>query len=185
MQEYKASKIKKVSAKKSGNGKTVTNAVERRPDARVTRKSDRRMANMHAVRSVRIENIKKKDKAPFPWAIVLTAVIFTAMFLFMMMNYAEVDKYNSELTELNSQLNTMKKTQSELEVQLSNKYNLDEIKDYAESELGMVKKETLRKTYIVIEQDDKAEMTTYDDGEEGGFGYLLAGLGEVITDFFE
>jgi hypothetical protein len=26
-------------------------------------------------------------------------------------------------------------------------------------------------------------MHKYDDGEEGGFGFLLTGLGEVIRDF--
>ena len=47
----------------------------------------------------------------------------------------------------------------------------------------MVKKSTLRSHVITIDQQDKSLKNEYDDGEEGGFGYLLAGIGEVIRDF--
>ncbi len=144
----------------------------------------RKAVSMHAVRSVEVVNVKKKDKSPFPWSILFTALILTSLFLFMMMNYAEVDKYRSEITELDNKISTLNKTQTELEVKLSNKYDLDDIRDYAENELDMVKKETLRSQYISIDQIDRTEMTEYDDGEEGGFGFLLTGLGEVIRDFF-
>lgn len=179
---------------KKGNKTTKNNAVAVRKVRTVEagtagRSLERRPTHngrvMHAVRAPRIINVKKKDKTPFPWSIVFTALILTSMFLFMMMNYAEVDKYRSEITELDNKITTMTKTQTDLEVKLSNKYDLDEIRNYAENELGMVKKETLRSQYISIGQDDKSEMKSYDDGEEGGFGYLLTGLGEVIRDFIK
>lgn len=153
----------------------------------VVKRADKLPANassMHAVRAPRIINVKKKDKKPFPWAVVFVAVILTALFLFMMMNYAEVDKYRSEIAELDSKMATLQKVQDTLEVQLSNKYNLSDIKDYAENELGMVTKDKLTHHRITIEQDDKIEMRSYDDGEEGGMGFLLTGFGEVIRDFF-
>ena len=144
----------------------------------------KRASGMHAVREVKIVSIKKEDKKPFPWSVIFVALILTAMFLFMMMNYAEVDKYRSEIAELDNKLAAMEKTQDNLEVTLSNKYNLADIKDYAENELGMVTKDKLRSHRITLEQDDRVEMNEYDDGEEGGGGFLLAGLGEVIRDFF-
>ena len=108
------------------------------------------------------------------------------MFLFMMMNYAEVDKYRSEITELNNKLAAMEKTQDELEVTLSNKYDIGEIEKYATEELGMTKTIPESNVHIITtEQEDKTEMHTYDDGEEGGFGFLLTGLGEVIRDFLK
>lgn len=161
--------------------KTV--AVAKRADKKVAKRN----SNLHAVRAPRIVNVKKENKAPFPWSVVFVAVLLTGMFLFMMMNYAEVDKYRSEITNLNNKVATMEKTQDELEVTLGNKYDIGEIDKYAENELGMTNGPVPEdKLYRVnFEQEDRTEMHTYDDGEEGGFGFLLAGLGEVIRDFMD
>ena len=142
----------------------------------------KRASNLHAVRAPRVVNVKKKDKAPFPWSMVFVALILTGMFLFMMMNYAEVDKYRSEINDINQKITAMEKTQDELEVQYSNKYNIGEIEKYAREELGMT---NIEGEYHIItpEHEDKTEMQEYDDGEEGGFGFLLPGFGEVIRDF--
>lgn len=146
--------------------------------------SSGRVSNLHAVRAPKVVTIKKKDKAPFPWSIVAVAAIFTAMFLFMMMNYAQVDQYRSEIAALDNQIATMQKNQGELEVTLSNKYDLTEIGEYASDELGMIPgSQVSNRKVITIEQGDKTEMHSYDDGEEGGFGFLLTGLGEVIREF--
>lgn len=146
--------------------------------------SAKRISTMRAVRAPKVVTIKKKDKAPFPWSIVVVAALFTGLFLFMMMNYAEVDKYRSEIAALDSQIASMQKNQGELEVELSNKYDLTEIGEYASEQLGMVPGSQINnRKVITIEQSDKTEMHSYDDGEEGGFGFLLTGLGEVIRDF--
>ncbi|MBO4453038.1 MAG: hypothetical protein J5793_03795, partial [Clostridia bacterium] len=92
--------------------------------AKVRAKRQVRASDMHAVRSIQVVSVKKSDKKPFPWAVVFVALILTAMFLFMMMNYAEVDKYRSEIADLDSKIESMQKTQGNLEVALSSKYNL-------------------------------------------------------------
>ncbi len=158
--------------KSSGVKKSAKNAA-----------SVKRASAMHPVRTTKVVNIKKTNKAPFPWAAVLITGIFTVLFLFMMMNYAEVDKYRSELADLNGQIASMEKLQDELQVELSNKYDPGEITDYAVQHFGMVPVETMDYTVITMEQGDKTELHNYDDGEEGGFGFLLTGLGEVIGDF--
>ncbi len=148
--------------------------------------ASKQVSNRHAVRAPKVINVKKKDKAPFPWSVVASAVILTALFLFMMMNYAEVDKYRSEITGLNNKIATLEKTQDDLEVTLSNKYDLADIERYATESLGMTKNIPESNVHIITtEQKDKTEMHKYDDGEEGGFGFLLTGLGEVIRDFID
>lgn len=142
-------------------------------------------ANLHATRRVSVVNVKSEEKAPFPWSVVIVAVVMTALFLFMMMNYAEVDKYRSEIANLDNKIASLEKQESDLNAKLGSKYDLKEIADYAENELGMVKSNTLRKHVITMKQDDRTEMHTYDDGEEGGLGFLLTGLGEVFRDFLE
>lgn len=169
-------------SKKSAVSSKSSNRVVKHGNKAVSAK---RASNLHAVRAPRIVNVKKKDKAPFPWSVVAVAFIITSLFLFMMMNYAEVDKYRSEIAGLDNKIATMQKTQDELEVTLSNKYDLKDIKNYASDELGMVPGDQLRHHVITIDQEDKTEMHAYDDGEEGGFGFLLTGLGEVIKDFIE
>lgn len=171
--------------------KNVNNSANTaKKSASVAKRSNKSVAkrnsNLHAVRAPRIVNVKKQDKAPFPWSIVFVAALLTGMFLFMMMNYAEVDKYRSEITDLNNKLATMEKTQDDLEVTLANKYDLGEIEKYASEELGMTKTIPESNVHIITtEQEDKTEMHSYDDGEEGGFGFLLTGLGEVIRDFLD
>ncbi len=145
--------------------------------------SAKRVSNMHAVRAPRIINVKKQDKAPFPWGIIIVAAMFTSLFLFMMMNYAEVDKYRSEIADLDNQIARLEKTQDELNVTLDDKYDLKEVAEYASEELGMTSEKKYH--YITIEQDDKTEMYNYDDGEDGGIGFLLTGFGEVIGDFLK
>ena len=101
-----------------------------------------------------------------------------------MMNYAEVDKYRSEINDINNKLDTMEKTKDELEVEYSNKYNIGEIEKYAREELGMT---NIEGEYHIItpEHEDRTEMQNYDDGEEGGIGFLLTGFGEIFRDFLE
>lgn len=143
-------------------------------------------ASMHAVRAPQIVTIKKKDKAPFPWSAVIICALFTCMFLFMMMNYAEVNKYQKEIVSLDNKIASMQKNQDELQVTLNNKYDLAEVGEYATEMLGMVPgNQIVNRKVITIEQNDKIEMYNYDDGEEGGFGFLLNGLGEVIRDFLD
>lgn len=183
-----------VPATRTANGRNKSNTAVTTAKKSVAVKknnknvSAKRASNMHAVRAPKIVNVKKKDKAPFPWSVVLVSVLMTGLFLFMMMNYAEVDKYRSENTELTNKIASLEKTQDALEVELSNKYDQKDIREYATEELDMVHVNEMPNSsiiYVTIEQEDKTEMHTYDDGEEGGFGFLLTGFGEVIRDFFE
>lgn len=186
MQERNTSLTTTTGTRKKANTGDVTVKKSASVVKKRKKSSANRASNMHAVRAPRVVNVKKKDKAPFPWSIVVVSVIITALFLFMMMNYAEVDKYRSEITELNNKLASMEKTQDDLEVTLSNKYDIGEIEKYATEELGMTKNIPESNIHIITtEQEDRTEMHSYDDGEEGGFGFLLTGLGEVIKDFLD
>lgn len=163
----------------------TSNNVKKANIARKKSNSAKRHSSMHAVRAPKIVTIKKQDKAPFPWSAVIICVLFTCMFLFMMMNYAEVNKYQKEIVSLDNKIASMQKSQDELQVTLNNKYDLAEIGEYATEQLGMVPgNQITNRKVITIEQGDKVEMHTYDDGDEGGFGFLLNGFGEVIRDFW-
>ena len=139
MQENRTTSVTRATQTRNKTNNAVvsnktTNSVAKRTNNAVSAK---RASNMHAVRAPHVVNVPKKDKAPFPWSVVVVAVIMTGLFLFMMMNYAEVDKYRSEINELDNKITAMKSTRDDLEVDLANKYDLDEVKQFAE-ENGMI-----------------------------------------------
>lgn len=141
---------------------------------------------MRAVRSPKIITIRKKEKTPFPISVIFTSIIITALFIFMMMNYAELDKYNSEIAKSEQKLTELKQQQHDLSVKLDKKDDPIYIENYAKEKLGMVKKETLPYETINLQPSDKTEVIRYDDGNGGGgLGFLLAGISEIINNFMK
>lgn len=142
-------------------------------------------SSMRAVRNPNIITVRKKEKTPFPIAIVFSSIILTALLLFLMMNYAEINKVNSANTELATTVNELQDDLNDLTVKLDKKDDLVYIEEYAVEKLGMVKIETLEHHRVTLPSVDKSEIIKYDDGEEGGFGFLLTGFGDVIRDFMD
>lgn len=165
-------------------GKPINKNVVRNGN-NVVGMSPRKPSTMRAVRNPKIITIRKKERAPFPISVIFTSIIITTLFIFMMMNYAELDKYNSEIGKSEALLTELKDQQRDLSIKLDKKDNPIEIEKYAKEKLGMVKKETLPYETINLQPVDKAEVIKYDDGTEGGFGFLLAGIGEVLNDFMK
>lgn len=130
---------------------------------------------------------KKNDgeKKPFPWTTVITAVCLTVMFLFMMMNYIELDTLSDQVEDQNTVINNLCDEREKLEDKLAKEDNLDEIARYAENELGMVKKESANDAYYIeIKTDDNVQINRYEDENENGLGVLLTGAGNIIKSFF-
>ena len=138
----------------------------------------------HAVREPRFITVKKKEKQPFPFVTIAFLTAITALFLFMMMNYAEIDKYNSSVTDLRNEVASLQEEQKKLEIRLENKDDRAAFEQYATETLGMVKSNSLNRYYIALNPSDKTEIVEYEEEKEGGFGYLLSGLAEVLRDFW-
>ncbi len=149
-------------------------------------RAGKRPARRHAVREPKFITVRKerKERKPFPLGIVLVLTVITVLFLFMMMNYAEIDQYNSEIRDLRNQLGELQNQQKKLEVRLENKDDRAAFEQYAIEELGMVKADSLNKYIITLSPDDKTEIMEYEEEKESGFGYLLSGLSEVVRGFF-
>ena len=146
----------------------------------------KRAARRHAIREPKFITVRKerKERKPFPLGIVLVLSIITVLFLFMMMNYAEIDQYSGEIRDLRNQLGELQNQQKKLEVRLENKDDRAAFEQYAIEELGMVKADTLDKYIITLSPEDKTEIMEYEEETDSGFGYLLSGLSEVISGFF-
>lgn len=161
------------------HGKQLKSTSER-PTA-IVRGGDH--AHLKAARSVNYQKIGKK-KSPFPISFVFGIITITVLVLFLMMNYAEVDKYNSSIAELKSQLTDLQKEADKLEQRLDRKDDLIYIEEYASEKLGMVKSTDLQRVNVTLIGKDDGDIYKYDDGQEGGLGVLLSGFGKIIRDFF-
>ena len=86
-------------------------------------KPARAVANVvrHAARQPRYVEIRQEKKSPFPIAIVAFLAVVTVLFLFMMMNYAEIDKYNAAVTELQNEVAQLQAEHKKLDLRLENK----------------------------------------------------------------
>ena len=163
-------------------GSAGASAVRKNVPAAPAKK--RAMPHRRAVRDPRfITKIKERtDRKPFPLGMLMILVLITALLLFMMMNFAELDKYHGEIRDLNNELAELKTEQRKLENRLDGRDDLNAYKTFAEEQLGMVADEG-EKRYVKLNPEDRTEIMQYDDGEDGGTGYLLSGLAEVLRDF--
>lgn len=159
-------------------------AARRTGSGRPVRKQD--LSSRRAVREPRFITVRKQraDRKPFPLGLVMILGLITALFLFMMMNFAELDQYNGEIRDLTNELAELKTEQKKLETRLEGRDDLNAYKTFAEEQLGMVDGNGEAKQYVDLNPADKTEIMEYDDEGESGNGYLLSGLAEVLRGFF-
>ena len=190
--EQKRTTPARTPAKRTGTSVSVTqpkaakSAAPARKAAPLSRRQSKRMAHRRAVREPKFITVRKerKERKPFPLGIVLVLAMITALFLFMMMNYAEIDQYNGEIRDLQNTMAKLQNEQKKLEVRLENKDDRAAFEQFAVEQLGMVKADTLDKYIVTLSPDDKTEIMEYEDEQESGFGFLLSGLAEVVRGFF-
>lgn len=190
--EQKRTNLTPTAAKRTGTSvsvprpKTAKPVSPARKTAPLSKRESKRMAHRRAVREPKFITVRKerKERKPFPLGIVMVLALITALFLFMMMNYAEIDQYNGEIRDLQNTLAKLQNEQKKLEVRLENKDDRAAFEQFAVEELGMVKADTLDKYIVTLTPEDKTEIMEYEDEEDSGFGYLLSGLAEVMRGFF-
>lgn len=144
------------------------------------------LARRHAVRQPRFITVRKdrQERKPFPLGMIFILAVITVLFLFMMMNYAELDQYNGEITGLKNEVAQLRAEKDKLSDRLEGRDDRTSYETYAVEQLGMVKADSLDKYFVTLSPEDKTVIMEYDDGEDSGFGYLLSGLAEVVKGFF-
>ncbi|MGI6716709.1 MAG: septum formation initiator family protein [Eubacteriales bacterium] len=135
-------------------------------------------------RTVIIET-KKRNKKPLPLGAIFTIAVTTLLFIFLLMNYAEIDSYNREVATLKDRLTDLKKDADKLEQRLDKKNDLIYFEQYAVDKLGMVKETELTRINITALPENTGDAFKYDDEKPRGIGVLLSGFGDVIRDFFD
>ncbi|MGM9657883.1 MAG: septum formation initiator family protein [Eubacteriales bacterium] len=161
----------------------------RTPLGSVSRRSSRQHSGMVAVREMPIRTEHKKDRNPLPIGVIFTALILTALFLFTIINYAEVDRYNKLNDELQTRIEELKHEQELLNKRIDLKISAEEIARYAEDELGMIPGSDPSFDKRIVRTDSIASRTDVipyeDEGKGGGLGVMLSGVAEAISRFLK
>ena len=115
------------------------------------------VAALRAKPSVRTVAAEKRN--PFPFAVLMTAVICTMLFMYMVYNIVEINEYTLGISELKSTLSELQTREKELELKLEKKNDLSVIEEKA-SALGMVKIYSVSKQYVNVHNEDKIDVLT-------------------------
>lgn len=168
------------------NKKTNRDAIIKKSNKIVLARSDSSaVVKSENKAKVTVIEHRRKSKTPLPIGVIFTIIAVTVLFVFLVMNYAEMDNYNSQIAEMRDEITELQKTAAKLKVRLEKKNDLVEIEEYATEQLGMVKPSGLTRINITALPENGGETYKYDDGDENGIGVLLAGFGEVFRDFFD
>ena len=133
-------------------------------------------------RKPRIVTVKQKKKTPFPVSIVFSCLIITSLLLVVMFYFAEINKFNSDLTDLKKQVTELREEKDNLQQKLDNRDDVDMIRARAQ-ELGMVDSDMKEKNYVNLTNTDKTEIIERDN-QNTGFGFMLSSIGEIFNNLF-
>lgn len=122
----------------------------------------------------RVELVTDRDttRKPFPFAVILGCLAVTAMFMYTILLYSQIDDYTASISHLKGQIAQVQDEQTALELRLENQYDLDEIERVAVEEYGMVRADQLPKKYVSLAGKDVVEITKPE--QASGLGKLLS-----------
>lgn len=163
--------------------KPTRTSTPQKSGAKIKVAPTRDVSGMHAVRKIRIDTVRKKEKTPFPTAIVFTAAMVTILVLFTMYHHAEISSVEKEIASMRSEIVSLQKEEAKLRNQLNMRYEKADIDRIAQEELEMVPSNELDREYIDLNNNDKTEIVKYED-EEMGFG-MLSSFGELLKSIFK
>ncbi len=120
-----------------------------------------------------------KEAAPILTIVVVAAVMVLA--LFMLLNYAELEKLTTGISELEAEITTLKTEKKTLENELETAQDLVFIEKYATEVLGMEK--PTKKFPISLLPDDDTNITEYEPEDKVEVTTVFSTFGEFFRNF--
>ncbi len=133
-------------------------------------------------RSVKKQNENKKDLAiirnfrGLPVSALVTVIVCAMSLMLIVGSSVMMNSASGQYSDLQSDISTLAKQQSELQTALEVKNDLRMIEDIAVNKLGMVNKDLVTRQYVKLNDEDMIESF---DGEESNVGLstLLSAIG--------
>ena len=127
-------------------------------------------------RGIRVITRAVAAKAPVPLSIIFSCALIAVVFMYMLSLSVQIEEYTLSIDEIESQIAELKEEATQLEVQMENKYDLDEVERIATQELGMVAASSLPKKYVSVSKEGDVWEET--EKEEKSFFEKLFGGNE-------
>lgn len=133
------------------------------------------------LRVVKAKGLERQSYVGF----VITAIVCTMLFMFMMWTSAQINESTQAISSLQTQLTKLTEKEKELNLMLEMKNDLRVIEELATLEYGMVKTDNLTKQHVNINNEDKIEVSEPEEPEESVFSTVMSALGENFKNLLE
>lgn len=101
-----------------------------------------------------VRTITDTKKEVFPFSIVFLSLICSVLFMYMIFNYVQINEHTSAVSDLKTEIATLRVERDDLTAKLDKKNDLTYIEKIAREELGMVTIDEIIKKYINMDPGD-------------------------------
>ncbi len=132
------------------------------------------------LRKKRIQRSNSKAKFKF----VCTILLAFSMLFVIMYRYAAITELNYNVYKLNKQYTDIKNENSSIRVSIEKQLDLDNIRQIAESRLGMQKPDKFQVAYVKVEKHDYTRVADQYKGRAGMSGEnMFANIMDKVSQF--
>ena len=126
-------------------------------------------------RGVRVMTRRTASK-PIPVAMIFACVLIAAVFMYTLSLSVKIEEKKQSIDTMKTKITALKDEATKLEVQLENKYDLDEVERIATQQYGMVPSSALPKKYVTISKDTQVWQSaqTEDNSLKSFFEHLFS-----------
>lgn len=164
----------------SGNLTKLNRRLAFRPTAIVEAESEKAVAGED--RGVRVITKKAAVSTPIPISLILSCVLLAAVFMYMLSLSVQIEECSSSIDSLQNRIAELKEESTQLEVQLENKYDLDEVERIATQEYGMVVASSLQKKYISVSPESDIWEETEKEEKESAIDRIFSSFKALFAD---
>ena len=125
-----------------------------------------------------------KSAQPFPFGFILSAVVVTAVFMFIAYNYSVINEISYDTAALEDEIELYMQENERLSVELEKKNDLSYIEQTAVTKLGMVKSTDVYKQYVSLSGNDKTVVSDK-SADEFGLGTTFNSFKKTVGKIFE
>ncbi len=128
-------------------------------------------------------------RAPFPFAALVIATIFTLILLSVMFAFVQNYELSGEIAKLEAERSAMAQEEQILNLRLEERDDIRVIEDIAVNEIGMVQNDLVENRFVTVSGGNRVELSepTEEETEEnsGVFSGMLSAIGENFAKIRE
>ncbi|MBQ9511315.1 MAG: hypothetical protein IJR55_06455 [Clostridia bacterium] len=128
---------------------------------------------------VRYNTVKSTEKKPLPLLMIVGAVVFTVLFMFIIFTFVQISDLSSEVSKMKNSLNALSSEEQTLKGQLDYKYSQFEIESTS-SQLGLSSK---KNTTVYFESEESADVSEVIEPENTLGSKINTLLGAISKNF--